>query len=697
MFDDPFWSVLSRRLAVADRHGQDLHALVTAALDQGPLPEERPAAALWFRLAGQLRLVSAEADADIRLRPDWTDRLLRLLPDQAAHRVLTSPDWPALVAAVGDTVTDTGLPAVELLDQAVAGINLTDPTTGGVPPEAVPVLLIARLRDLRTPPTDLDRRAAARPRRPRRQPTPRPRRPARRSPMPHTVVADPADLDDQPAAEPFVDTEAEPVEAGPVADAEPVGTPAARLVELNTAAAAWWAEQYTDSPAAAYVAGRLGDDLATDDRVTVGYAPAGWSTLTDHLRAGGATDAELVDAGLAKWSRRGTLIDVMRDRVVFGIRNRDGDLVGFTGRAAPGDTDAPKWLNTPTTAIFTKGDLLFGLTENRDRLAAGATPVRVEGVMDALAVTLASEGRAVGLAPLGTALTAAQADHLAHAATEQRRAPRHRRRPGRAESRRPGLLAPHRPRHRRPQTDPHRRRTGVQRPSRRLQRRPGQPRRSPRRGRPRAATRRPPDRRHHQPAPRTPQRRQPVRHRRHRPRTRHHHRRRPTRPAGELTVAAAAMLADAAPDDPEHYLELIKNATDEAAPSWDRHTPADATSSTTIAQQTRARLAIASATLADLRQPAPEHGHPSPPKPATTVKRSPPTQPPDNNSAAAKRPAMASTRTSPSANAEHQGGARSTRGGSTAPVRSSTPIPRLLRPGMPVQLEVFPPLILPGA
>ena len=73
--------------------GQDLHALVTAALEQGPLPEERPAAALWFRLAGQLRLVSAEADADadIRLRPDWTDRLLRLLPDQAAHRVLDQP------------------------------------------------------------------------------------------------------------------------------------------------------------------------------------------------------------------------------------------------------------------------------------------------------------------------------------------------------------------------------------------------------------------------------------------------------------------------------------------------------------------------------------------------------------------------------------------------------------------------------
>ncbi|GAA3604104.1 hypothetical protein GCM10022236_02330 [Microlunatus ginsengisoli] len=37
----------------------------------------------------------------------------------------------------------------------------------------------------------------------------------------------------------------------------------------------------------------------------------------------------------------------MRDRVVFGIRNTDGDVVGFTGRAAPGDPDVPKWLNTP--------------------------------------------------------------------------------------------------------------------------------------------------------------------------------------------------------------------------------------------------------------------------------------------------------------------------------------------------------------
>lgn len=102
----------------------------------------------------------------------------------------------------------------------------------------------------------------------------------------------------------------------------------------------------------------------------------------------------------------------MRDRVVFGIRNQAGDLVGFAGRAAPGAADVPKWINTPTTPLFTKGELLFGLAENRDLLAAGAIPVRVVGAMDALAVTLAGNGQTVGLAPLGTALTAAQADAL---------------------------------------------------------------------------------------------------------------------------------------------------------------------------------------------------------------------------------------------------------------------------------------------
>lgn len=68
--------------------------------------------------------------------------------------------------------------------------------------------------------------------------------------------------------------------------------------------------------------------------------------------------------------------------------------------------------------MFHKGAQLY--TVGQDLLAAGATPVLVEGPMDALAVTIAGQGRFVGVAPLGTSLTEEQAAQLAHAAHEHR-------------------------------------------------------------------------------------------------------------------------------------------------------------------------------------------------------------------------------------------------------------------------------------
>ena len=158
-------------------------------------------------------------------------------------------------------------------------------------------------------------------------------------------------------------------------------------------------------------------------RFAVGYAPAGWTTLVDHLKnpdTTAATDAELVDAGLARYTRRGTTIDLFRDRLIFGLHNNQHDLVGFIGRAAPNaDTQGengyrtPKYINTPDTAVFSKGTILFGAPETTDLRQAGATFVRVEGPLDAIAITLAGNAAHVGVAPLGTALTDHQADQLA--------------------------------------------------------------------------------------------------------------------------------------------------------------------------------------------------------------------------------------------------------------------------------------------
>ena len=93
----------------------------------------------------------------------------------------------------------------------------------------------------------------------------------------------------------------------------------------------------------------------------------------------------------------------------MGRRHPDHDAVepGTDAAAKAG----PKYLNTGETVLFAKGEQLYGLAEHTDRLEGGATPVIVEGPLDALAVSLASPGH-VGVAPLGTALTDSQADSL---------------------------------------------------------------------------------------------------------------------------------------------------------------------------------------------------------------------------------------------------------------------------------------------
>ncbi|HUZ26601.1 MAG TPA: toprim domain-containing protein [Streptosporangiaceae bacterium] len=162
-----------------------------------------------------------------------------------------------------------------------------------------------------------------------------------------------------------------------------------------------------------YLAGR-GLGAAAGERWGAGYAPGGWTALTSHLRRRGFGDAVIEAAGLARRSARGTLIDCFRDRVVFAVRDERGRIAGFIGRARPdAGAGAPKYLNSPQTPLYRKGDLLFGLHEGRGLLERGAMPVIVEGPFDAIAVTEAGAGRYVGLAPCGTALSGRQVEALA--------------------------------------------------------------------------------------------------------------------------------------------------------------------------------------------------------------------------------------------------------------------------------------------
>jgi DNA primase len=145
--------------------------------------------------------------------------------------------------------------------------------------------------------------------------------------------------------------------------------PAADLARLRAAhaeAARFYRDQLT-SPAGAgphaYLLGRGGAAVLASDRWDVGYAPDGWTTLIDHLHALGFTDADLLGAGLAGRARTGRLIDVFRGRIVFGVHDLDGHLVGFIGRAAPRARTGQRYLNTAETPLYRKGEVLFGLWE----------------------------------------------------------------------------------------------------------------------------------------------------------------------------------------------------------------------------------------------------------------------------------------------------------------------------------------------
>ena len=183
------------------------------------------------------------------------------------------------------------------------------------------------------------------------------------------------------------------------------------LAGLTLAAARFFAARLAGSWVPGYLARRGFGEQAWRGW-TVGYAPGAWTALAHHLRDLGYTDGAIVATGLARRTGRGALVDVFRDRIMFGIRLPGGTVAGFTGRARPGHPP-PVYLNTRTSVLYRKRSVLFGLYEGRRALAAGARAVLVEGPLDAIAVTAAGPGRYAGVSPCGTALTAAQVALLA--------------------------------------------------------------------------------------------------------------------------------------------------------------------------------------------------------------------------------------------------------------------------------------------
>jgi DNA primase len=190
----------------------------------------------------------------------------------------------------------------------------------------------------------------------------------------------------------------------------------AELAHLHDLADRFFQQHLPGSWAPAYLSAR-GLTPPIQCRWHVGYAPVARDALTCHLREKGWPDTLIEASGLARRTRRGVFTDAFRDRVMLPIRSGDGAVVAFIGRASPHAPErAPKYLNSPSNCLYNKSAVLFGLWEAHEPLADGATPVIVEGPFDAIAVTLAGDGRHVGVAPCGTALTTEHAAALRRSA-----------------------------------------------------------------------------------------------------------------------------------------------------------------------------------------------------------------------------------------------------------------------------------------
>jgi DNA primase len=148
---------------------------------------------------------------------------------------------------------------------------------------------------------------------------------------------------------------------------------------------------------------RRGIKQETAEAFLLGYAPEGWSGLKGHLAAASVAEDQGVAAGLlARKDETGRTYDRFRDRVMFPILALTGEVIGFGGRVIDGGE--PKYLNSPETAAFSKGENLYAVGPAKDAIRREGYAILVEGYMDVIALHQAGVTHAV--ATLGTGFTA---------------------------------------------------------------------------------------------------------------------------------------------------------------------------------------------------------------------------------------------------------------------------------------------------
>ena len=172
------------------------------------------------------------------------------------------------------------------------------------------------------------------------------------------------------------------------------------LYELMQDASQYYQQQLSASTIAKKYLQERGLSDEINKRFMLGYALVGWDNALKHLSPSYSLK-QIIATGLVIEKDNGGAYDRYRERIMFPIRNRKGQVIGFGGRVM-GD-EKPKYINSPETELFHKGSELYGFYEARDATRKLERIIVVEGYMDVIA--LAQYDISYAVATLGTATT----------------------------------------------------------------------------------------------------------------------------------------------------------------------------------------------------------------------------------------------------------------------------------------------------
>ena len=176
----------------------------------------------------------------------------------------------------------------------------------------------------------------------------------------------------------------------------------ARVLEANAAATQFFISKLDEAeaePGRLFLQGR-GFDKSAAEMFSVGWAPKGWSGLTDHMKSLGFTEDELITAALVSKKDKGCY-DRFRGRLIWPIKDSTNAVIGFGARKIFDEDQGPKYLNTSETPVYHKSSVLYGIDLAKREISKAQQVVVVEGYTDVMACHLA--GITTAVATCGTA------------------------------------------------------------------------------------------------------------------------------------------------------------------------------------------------------------------------------------------------------------------------------------------------------